>query len=134
VHILTASQHYSVENFYFTEQSMKGKLDELIRELEGLRIQQARSLVRQEEILSELREEVLLDAEETNPDIEVGDRVRISTTRNSRPHGAAATERDYIATVTRVTTSRIYVRTDNGFHTWRARSNVTPIPFPLSHF
>ena len=113
---------------------MKGKLDELIRELEGLRIQQARSLARQEEILSELREEVLLEAEGSNPDFEVGDRVRISTTRSSRPHGTAVTERDYTATVTRVTASRIYVRTDNGIHTWRARSNVTAILFPPSHF
>ena len=113
---------------------MKGKVNELIRELEGLRIQQARVLVRQEEILSELREEVLLEDQETNSDFEVGDRVGISTTRNSRPHGTAATQRDYTATVTRVTPSRVYVRTDNGFHTWRARANVTPLPLPTVHF
>ena len=105
----------------------RGKVDDLIRELENLRIQQARSRVRQEEILSELREEVLLEAEPTNTDFEVGERVRITTTKNSRPHGTAATERDRTGTVTRVTSSRIYVRTDNGFHTWRARSNVTTL-------
>ena len=105
---------------------MRGKVDELIREHEGLRMQ--------EEILSELREEVLQEAEETNPnsDFEVGERVRISTTPNSRLHGTAATERDRTATVTRVTPSRIYIRTDNGFHTWRARGNVTRLT--LVHF
>jgi hypothetical protein len=109
---------------------MRGKVDQLIRELEGLRIQQARTQARQEEILSELREEVLQEAEETNhnSDFEIGERVRASTTRNSRPHGTAATERDCTATITRVTPSRIYIRTDNGFHTWRARGNVTRLP------
>jgi phage-related minor tail protein len=113
---------------------MRGKVDDLIKELEGLRIQQAQSLVRQQEILTELRQEVLQEAEETSPsrDYEAGERVHITTTSNSRPHGTAATERDRTATVTRVTPSRIYVRTDNGFHTWRARGNVTPLP--LVHF
>ena len=109
------------------------KVNELIKELEGLRIQQAQSLVRQQEILSALREEVLIESEEANPDFRVGERVQITTTRNSRPHGTAATERDRTATITRITPSRIYVRTENGFHTWRARTNVTPL-FPLAHF
>jgi hypothetical protein len=109
------------------------KVDELIKELEGLRIQQARSLVRQQEILCALREEVLIESEETDIDFQVGERVQITTTRNSRPHGTAATERDRTATITRVTPARIYVRTENGFHTWRARTNVTPL-FPSARF
>ena len=107
---------------------VRGRVDDLIRELEGLRLQQARSRIRQQEILSELTENVIQEAEEISPTFTVGDRVRITTTRNSRPHGGAATERDYTATVTRVTDSRIYVRTDNGCHTWRARTNVTLLP------
>jgi hypothetical protein len=136
VRFLTSSQHYSIERLYFfAEPSMRGKVDELIKELDGLRIQQARSRARQEEILTELREEVLQETEETNPDpdFEIGERVHINTTRNSRPHGTAATERDRTATVTQVTPSQKYVRMDNGFHTWRARGNVTPLP-RLVHF
>jgi hypothetical protein len=100
---------------------VKGSVEDLIRELSNLRLQ---FHARQEEILSDLREAALQETEAI-PDYEVGDRVRITTTRSSRPQGLAATDRDYTATVTRVTDSRIYIRTDNNFYTWRARTNVT---------
>ena len=99
-----------------------GTVDELIKELESLRIS---FRTRQEEILADLREAAFLEAEEEVTDYAVRDRVHITTTINSRPQGAAATEQDRTATVTRVTPTRVYVRTDNGFHTWRARTNIT---------
>jgi hypothetical protein len=101
----------------------KGSVEDLIRELSNLRLE---FHARQEEILADLAQAALQETEAV-PDYQVGDRVRITTTRSSRPQGAAATERDYTATVTRVTESRIYIRTDNNFYTWRARTNVTLI-------
>jgi hypothetical protein len=102
---------------------VKGTVDKLIKELESLRLN---FRVRQEEVLADLREAALLEqAVRVAPDFAVGNRVHISSTRNSRPQGCAPTDRDHLATVTRVTPARVYVLTDNGFRTWRARTNVT---------
>jgi hypothetical protein len=112
---------------------VKESVEELIKQLSNLRLQYR---ARQEEILSEIREAELREEaeDEATDDYRVGDRVRITTTRASRPEGATANERDRTATVTRVAESRIYLRTDNNFDTWRARSNITPLPLGTHRF
>jgi hypothetical protein len=105
---------------------VKARVNELIKELERLRLCSQRNHARQVEVLDELRDQVILEAE-VSIDYIVGDRVRITTTSNSRPQGKAATEQDRIATVTGTTPTRVNVVTDNNFHTWRARKNVTKL-------
>ena len=105
---------------------VKARVNELIKEWERLRFCSERNHARQVEVLDELRDHVLLESE-VILDYIVGDRVRITTTPNSRPQGKAATKRDRIATVTSTTPTRVNVVTDNDFHTWRARKNVTKL-------
>jgi hypothetical protein len=92
------------------------ELDSLIRQLEGL--------LTQITVVRRRREsEGLLSP------ISVGNRVRI-TNRVRRPSGwapAAHDGVDQIGTVTRVTSSRVYITTDSGIQTWRAPSNVVKI-------
>ena len=99
------------------------EVDELIRELEGLRI-------RREELLDRLAGvRRRRENEGAIPPLVVGDRVRILN-RVRRPNGwppAPNDETDQLGIVTRVTSSRIYIATDTGVNTWRARTNVTRI-------
>ena len=96
------------------------ELDEIIRELEGLRIRREQLLTRFTEV-RERREDRRIDAP-----LIVGDRVRI-TNRVRRPDGWPPAPRDgtdQVGTVTRVTSTRVYITTDTGIHTWRAPTNV----------
>ena len=99
------------------------EVNELIRELEGLRI-------RTEELIDRLAgARRRRGSEGTTPPIVVGDRVRIAN-RVRRPNGwppAPTDETDQLGIVTRVTSSRIYIITDTGISTWRARTNVTRV-------
>ena len=106
---------------------VKARVNKLIKELEGLRLCSERIHARQVDLFAKLREEFLLEAE-GSLDYIVGDQVRITSTPNSRPKGKAATKRDRTATVTSTTLTQVVnVRTDNNFHTWRARKNVTKL-------
>ena len=105
---------------------VKARVNELIKELEHLRLCSERNHARQVEVLDELRDHVLLEAKVSLNYI-VGDRVQITTTPNSRPQGKAATKQVRIATVTSTTPTRVNVVTDNDFHTWWARKNITKL-------
>ena len=99
------------------------ELDGIIRELERLRIRREQLLVR----FTEVRQR--RENEGFPPPLIVGDRVRISN-RVRRPNGwppAPNDETDRVSTVTRVTSTRVYVTTDTGINTWRAPTNVTRI-------
>jgi hypothetical protein len=103
------------------------EVDELVRELEGLRI-------RREELLTRLTEARRRRGARgffvVGPaPLVVGERVRI-TNRVRRPAGwppAPNDETDQVGVVTRVTATRIYVTTDTGINTWRAKTNVTRV-------
>ena len=103
---------------------MDNELDQIIRELEGLRI-------RREQLLTHFTE---VRARQGNDGVDapftVGDRVRI-TNRVQRPTGWPPAPRDGVdqaGTVTRVTSTRVYITTDTGIPTWRAPTNVTRAP------
>jgi hypothetical protein len=103
-------------------------VDELINQLESLRIQEASILQR----LIAARERESLAAtrrtrtRETDTEIEpftVGRRVQV--TNNIRgTFGRSVTINDKRAFITRVTLTRIYFRTVNGNNTWRSRTNL----------
>jgi hypothetical protein len=96
------------------------ELDEIIRELEGLRLRREQLLTR----FTAVRERRGNQA--TEAPLVVGDRVRI-TNRVRRPNGwppAPTDGTDQVGTVTRVTSTRVYVTTDTGINTWRAPTNV----------
>jgi hypothetical protein len=98
------------------------ELDALIRQLEGLLIQIAEVRHRREGAGHRSGSEVF-------PPIVVGDRVRI-VNRVNRPNGwppAPSDSVDQVATVTRVTSGRVYFTTDTGISTWRAPANVVRI-------
>ena len=98
-------------------------VDDLIKELEGLRI-------RQNHVLDRLRAARQRENEVVaEPPLGVGDRVRILNAVH-RPFGwapPAHPQQDRIGTVTRVTATRIYITTDTAIVTWRARHNVERI-------
>jgi hypothetical protein len=103
-------------------------VDELINELEALRIQEAsvlRRLVlaRETETRARLRSQVTRTTRDQEIVFSVGDRVQI-TNRVKGAFGRAVTTNDRRATVTRITPTRIYFNTVNGHSTWRARSNL----------
>ena len=98
-------------------------VDELILQLERLRIEQAIVIQR----LPIARErETGRDTQNREPQtitINVGDQVRINN--NVRLASGIVSENDRRAIVTRTTASRVYFRTVNGRVTWRARTNLT---------
>ena len=98
------------------------ELDQIIRELERLRIRREHLLARFTEVREHRQRNEGVDAPLT-----VGDRVRI-TNRVRRPNGwppAPRDDADRAGTVTRVTSTRVYITTDTGIATWRAPTNVT---------
>ena len=97
-------------------------VDDLIKELEGLRVKQNHVLDRLRAARQRENEEEII----ADPPIVAGDRVRILNAVH-RPFGwapAAHEGQDRVATVTRVTATRIHVTTDTGIVTWRAHHNV----------
>ena len=102
-------------------------VDDLIRQLETLRLQQER--VTQRLVVARAREARndnytrARDNRARNDIFAVGGRVRILN-RVRVTTGLAVTDNDRRATITRITPTRIYFRTVNGNETWRARSNL----------
>lgn len=99
---------------------MSDDLNSLLSQLRLLRIQE-------DDLL--LRIEFLSVSTPTPPTFRVGDRVRI-TNKVSKPTGWQIWDKDTIrlskiAVVTSVRGERVYVRTDSGFDTWRAPSNLS---------
>ena len=101
-------------------------VDDLIKELEGLRIRQNHVLDRLRAARERENEVPLV----VDPPLEAEDRVHILNAVH-RPIGwapAAHAEQDRFGIVTRVTATRVYITTDTGIHTWRAHHNVERIP------
>ena len=93
-------------------------VDELIKELESLRIRQAQVHTR----LQLARREGV----ENNrpPALQIGDCVRITNIVN-RPRGwPPGNDGDQVGTITNITRTRFYLITDSGIHTWRAAQNI----------
>ena len=99
---------------------VRGTVEDLVAEFHRLRLRQAEIIVEIGEAQRDEEVEIVV----IPPRHRIGDRVRITTTRASRP-GIVVTARDRTATVTGATQTRVDVVTDNGFHTWRAPHNVT---------
>jgi len=106
-------------------------VDQLIRELEGLRVQEQ----------AILRRLVAARARETrNPEtrrshtrdgtqvagFRIGDRVRITNEVRS-PIGRRVNSRDRTGTVTKITRKRVFIQTDNGGSMNRAPTNLQVI-------
>jgi hypothetical protein len=100
------------------------EIDEVVRELEGLRIRREQLLTR----LTEVRRRRGTRAPAVAPaPLVVGERVRIAN-KVRRPNGwppAPNDETDQVGVVTRITSTRVYIATDTGINTWRAPTNVT---------
>ncbi len=103
-------------------------VDELINQLESLRIQE--TIVLQRLIAARERESLAttqggrtrgIDTE-TEP-FRIGGRVQV-TNRIRATFGRSATINDTRAYITRVSQTRVYFRTVNGNTTWRARTNL----------
>jgi hypothetical protein len=105
-------------------------VDDLISQLETLRIQEASVLqrlvtARERETRARTRSS---QGARTTRDAEgeafrIGDRVQV-TNRVRVPIGRTVTINDRRATVTHITQTRIYFLTNNGNSTWRARTNL----------
>jgi hypothetical protein len=105
-------------------------VDDLIRQLEALRIQEVSVLqrlvtARERETRARTR-----SSQGTRPTaypegeaFRIGDRVQI-TNRIRVPFGRTVTINDRRATVTSITPTRVYFLTNNGNSTWRARTNL----------
>ena len=94
-------------------------VDNLIQELQRLRLQEA--VVIERLVQARAREST------TQDELVIGARVFI-TNRITRIFGRTATLNDRRSYVTRITPTRIYVRTVNGIDTWRLRSNLRIVP------
>ena len=107
-----------------------GRIDDLIAELNRLRIRVAQLEARQGEPVV-IDEEVHVNDDVIVGPVKEGDRIRI-TNRVRKPAtwtgpGVWDEEREKVATVTRVTANQIHFVTDNGTRTWRAPNDVERI-------
>jgi hypothetical protein len=100
-------------------------VDDLINQLERLRIQEATILRRLVAARARETRRTEEDAEDgtfrVGGRVEITDRVRITFGRNVNID-------DRRAIITRITPTRIYFRTVNGHTTWRAESNLRLVP------
>ena len=94
-------------------------VDELIQQLERVHIEEARIVeqIKQERLREGRRTPVAVAigvplAGVTTNGFRIGQRVRVNNVRDERNH--------LQGTVTKVTDTRVYLRTDNGYTTWRA--------------
>jgi hypothetical protein len=98
-------------------------IDALIKDLEELQLQEA-AIIRLIKNLRE-REEREIQAEHRTPaPITVGSRVRILNKPTKWNLGSPVSAKDRLATVTKITDRRVYIKTDNGVVTWRDRRNL----------
>lgn len=111
-------------------------VDELILQIEDLRIQEAAVLqrlvaarAREASALNSSRERTprtRVTAEAGTSNFRIGDRVNITNSIRT-PYSRHANAGDRNATVTKITKERVFVRTDNGGTTNRAPGNLRHI-------
>jgi hypothetical protein len=107
----------------------EGSVDELILQLERLRIQEdalLRQIVRARARESQTRQETSTGADSEAANYRIGDRVRV-TSQSRGILGRQVTDRDRVGTVTKITKKRVFLRTDNGTNTNRAPENLRRI-------
>ena len=93
-------------------------IDELITQLEQLRIRETEIL--RQLVAARARENDIRDGSRS---FRIGDHIEI-TNKVKSPIGRVATLGDKKGTVTKLTETRVYIRTVNGNKTWRAKHNV----------
>ena len=106
------------------------RIDDLIAELNRLRIRVAQLEARQDVVVIDEEVDDVNDNVIVGP-VKEGDRIRI-TNRVRKPAtwtgpGVWDEEREKVATVTQVTRNQIHFVTDNGTQTWQAPNNVERI-------
>jgi len=101
----------------------RDSVDELIQQLETLRVEEQAILRRLVDARTRETRERNTDADNEARRFRIGDRVRI-TNQIRNPIGRQANERDRTATVTKLTEKRVFVRTDNGTNTNRSPENL----------
>ena len=104
-------------------------VDELLRQLEGLQIQEALVIERIRQ--ARTREQQASVANELINRVEVPFVVGcvVEIINAVRPLHGPITNKDRRGKVTKVTDNRIYLITESGNHTWRAQKNLRLISF-----
>ena len=107
------------------------RIDDLIAELNRLRIRVAQLEARQDIVVIDEEVDDVNDNVIVGP-VKEGDRIVHITNRVRKRAtwtgpGVWEEEREKVATVTRVTSNQIHFVTDNGTRTWRAPNNVERI-------
>jgi hypothetical protein len=100
-------------------------VDDLIQELESLRIQEQDILRRlvTSRTLERNRVPENQPNSNTTTSFRIGDRVQI--TNNVRASfGQPPNDKDRLCVVTKITAQRVYIRTRNGLSTWRLPTNL----------
>jgi len=99
-------------------------VDELLRQLEGLQLQEAQVIGK----LKQARRKERLARVATGPDVRVDVPFAIGCiveiTNTVRPLHGPITNKDRRGKVTKVTENRIYLITESGNHTWRVHKNL----------
>ena len=97
-------------------------VDELIQQLEHIRLQETRIIQRLVRARANETRANETRAQEEEQSFRIGDKVLI--TNKVKVQGRAVTIEDRRGIVTNITSKRIYFRTESGYNTWRARTNL----------
>lgn len=100
--------------------SSESNIDKLVHELEQLQLREA-TIIKQ---IKKIRERQQQEATTTGQELSIDSRVRIINKPAKPTLTSPVSPKDWTGTVTNVTTTRVYLTTDNGVETWRARKNV----------
>ena len=99
---------------------MEGEsVDELIQQLERIRLQETSIIQR---LVRARARETRAQEEEQAQSFRIGYKVLI--TNKVKVQGRAVTVEDRRGVITNITSKRIYFRTESGYNTWRARTNL----------
>jgi len=101
----------------------RDSVDELIQQLERLRVQEQSILRRLVDARARETRDRNNDEDNEPRRFRIGDRVR-NTNQIRNPLGRQSNERDRTATVTKLTAKQVFVRTDNGTNTNRSPENL----------
>lgn len=103
---------------------MSGSVDDIIRELQRLEIRQRILLGELSTATANERQARGEQSPRASTDFAIGDRVVITNNVPKKPLGRNVTTRDRRGTVYKITEFRVFLKTDNGNKTNRARHNL----------